>query len=215
MKGLLLALLMLLFSAFVLAQASAFAERDEALKGLSAPDPAQRAGAIAWIASNGVPSDDEALVQRLTDENPFVREIAERGLWVLWGRSGDDEIDALMAKGAEEMQERRFPAAIATLSEVIRRKPSFAEGWNRRATVFFLAGDLKRSLADCDEVMKRNPYHFGALAGYSQIYVHLEYYDRALDYARRALAVNPNLEGVRRSIEPLERLVEQRRSKTI
>jgi tetratricopeptide (TPR) repeat protein len=74
---------------------------------------------------------------------------------------------------------------------------------------------LRKSLADCDEVMKRNPYHFGALAGYAQIYIRLEYYDRALEYSRRALEVNPNLEGVRRNIELLERLLEQRRRRTI
>ena len=50
-----------------------------------------------------------------------------------------------------------------------------------------MVGELRKSLADCDEVIKRNPYHFGALAGYAQIYIRLEYYDRALDYSRRAL----------------------------
>ena len=203
-------MLLLCCATLASAQPGADPGRREALAALSSDDDGQRAGAIAWIASNGVPADDEALVQRLTDENPFVREIAERGLWVLWGRSGDDEIDALMAKGAEEMQERRFPAAIATLSEVIRRKPSFAEGWNRRATVF-LAGDLKRSLADCDEVMKRNPYHFGALAGYGQIYFRLEQYEKAIEYWKRALRVNPNMTGVDAGIERAEKMLAERR----
>ena len=63
--------------------------------------------------------------------------------------------------------------------------------------------------------MKRNPYHFGALSGYAQIYIRLEFYDRALEYSRRALEVNPNLDGVRRTIGLLERLVEQRRSRAI
>jgi tetratricopeptide (TPR) repeat protein len=204
-------LLTLLFCAIALAQPSEFADRDEALKGLSATDPAQRAEAIAWIANNGVPSDDAALVPRLSDENPFVRGIAERGLWVMWGRSGDDEIDALMAKGAEEMQERRFPAAIATLSEVIRRRPAFAEGWNRRATAHFLAGDLERSLADCDEVMKRNPIHFGALAGYGQIHYRLGHYEKAIEYWTRALRVNPNMSGVEAGIESAQKKLEERR----
>jgi len=59
--------------------------------------------------------------------------------------------------------------------------------------------------------MKRNPYHFGALAGYVQIYVRLEYYDRALDYSRRALLINPNMDGVRSMMEMIERTLEQRR----
>ena len=108
----------------------AFANRDEALKALTAPDPAQRAEAIAWIAQYGQPADDAALRRRLTDENPFVRRYAEQGLWLIWGRSGDEAVDALMEKGIAEMQAQQFKASIATFSEVIRRKPAFAEGWN-------------------------------------------------------------------------------------
>ncbi|TMG89489.1 MAG: tetratricopeptide repeat protein [Betaproteobacteria bacterium] len=105
--------------------------------------------------------------------------------------------------------------AIVTFTRIIELKPDFAEGWNKRATSYFLVGDLHKSLADCDEVMKRNPYHFGALSGYALIYTRLEYYDRALDYSRRALEVNPNLDGVRQNIDLLEGLVAQRRKQMI
>ena len=67
----------------------------------------------------------------------------------------------------------------------------------------------------CDEVVKRNPYHFGVLAGYAQIYARMEYYERALEYSRRALEINPNMTGVKLNIELLERLLEQRRRQTI
>ena len=194
-----------------LAQDSTFANRGEALKSLTAPDPTRRAEAIAWIAEHGMPSDEAALRLRLKDENPFVRRYAEQALWVLWSRSGDDAIDALMDTGVEQMQTQQFRAAIATFSEVIRRKPAFAEGWNKRATVLFLAGDLKKSLADCDEVMKRNPNHFGALAGYGQIYFQLEQYEKAIEYWKRALKVNPNMGGVEMSIKNAEELLAERR----
>ena len=78
-----------------------------------------------------------------------------------------------------------------------------------------IVGELRKSLADCDEVIKRNPYHFGALAGYAQIYYRLENYDRALEYSRRALAVNPNMENVRQNMLLLERLLEERRKQMI
>ena len=188
-----------------------FANRDEALKGLTHPDPAQRAEAIAWIAQYGRPADDAALRLRLKDEDSFVRHYAEQGLWLIWGRSGDDSVDALMERGAEEMQAQQLKAAIATFSEVIRRKPAFAEGWNKRATVLFLAGELRKSLADCDEVMKRNPNHFGALAGYGQIYFRLEQYEKAIEYWKRALRVNPNMEGVEIGIENAKERLEERR----
>ena len=192
----------------------AFANRDEALKGLTAAEPAQRAEAIAWIAQHGQPSDDAALRLRLKDASPFVRRYAEQGLWLLWSRSGDEAIDALMEQGLAQMQARQFKASIATYTEVIRRKPAFAEGWNRRATVLFLAGDLRKSLADCDEVMKRNPNHFGALAGYGQIYFQLEQYEKAIEYWKRALRVNPNMEGVEIGIKNAEEKLEERRRRS-
>ncbi len=99
--------------------------------------------------------------------------------------------------------------AIATFSRIIEMKPDFAEAWNKRATVYFFTGELEKSLADCDEVMKRNPYHFGALSGYFQIYVRLEDYERALKYGRRALDINPHMGGMRENLELIERMLGQ------
>jgi tetratricopeptide (TPR) repeat protein len=76
-------------------------------------------------------------------------------------------------------------------------------------------GDDEKSLRDCDEVMKRNPEHFGALAGYGQIYLRLDQPERALTYFRRALRINPNLDGVRQVIPELEQLLLERRKGTI
>lgn len=203
--------LMLFCATCVFAQPKADSSRSEALEALTSRDVAQRAGAVTWIATHGKPSDAETLVQRLTDESPLVRNYAEQGLWVLWSRSGDEAIDALMAKGVAEMEGGQLKKSIATFSEIVRRQPAFAEGWNKRATALFLAGELKRSLADCDEVLKRNPYHFGALAGYGQIYFQLQQYGKAIEYWKRALRVNPNMSGVEMSIKGTEQLLAERR----
>ena len=96
----------------------------------------------------------------------------------------------------------RHPRVIA--SAVIEKKPDYAEGWNRRATVYFLAGDLRRSIADCDEVLKRNPGHFGALSGLGQIHLQLDDLPQALRWYRRALEVNPNMLGVEMNIRMIE-----------
>jgi tetratricopeptide (TPR) repeat protein len=92
--------------------------------------------------------------------------------------------------------------------------PEFAEGWNKRATVYFLVGDFERSLKDCDEVIKRNPHHFGALAGYGQIYMQLDDYERAIEYFKRALTVNPNLDGVELQVRVLEHALAERKKKS-
>jgi tetratricopeptide (TPR) repeat protein len=211
--------IVLLAAALTAAAPPAFPEpprsREEALAALRRPDAAARAEAVVWIANQGGMDDAPLLHERLRDESPFVRGFAERGLWLLWGRSGDAAVDRLMAQGVEEMQSGRHRQAIATFGEVIRRRPDFAEGWNKRATVHYLAGDYRRSIADCDEVLKRNPLHFGAISGYGQIYFRLQQYAKALEWWRRALEVNPNMTGVEVNIREAEELIRQRRRRAI
>src|SRR4030095_8645369 len=198
----------------VFAQSRPYATPSQALKGVTAPEAARRADAVIWIANNGQPADESALRKRLTDDNALVRGLAEQGVWALWSRSGDDAINQLMAKGAMQLEAGQLDDAIAIYSEIIKRKPAFAEGWNKRATVLFLAGEYKRSLADCDEVMKRNPNHFGALAGYGQIYFRLEQYGKAISYWKRALRVNPNMTGVEDGSEAAEKMLAAQRRNT-
>lgn len=215
MSRLALVLLALLCANAALAQPADYATREQALRDLSAPGATQRAGAVIWIAEHGTQADSAALARRLADKSAQVREITEQALWRLWFRSGDDEIDLLMQRGAVQMQAQKLKEAIATYSEVIRRKPEFAEGWNRRATALFVNREYAKSLADCDEVIKRNPQHFGALAGYGHVHFALERYDVAIAWWRRALAVNPNMAGVLQSIEGAEKLLAEKRKRMI
>ncbi|HTP60761.1 MAG TPA: tetratricopeptide repeat protein [Burkholderiales bacterium] len=171
--------------------------------------------AVFWVASYGTMADQPLLLKRLRDEDEDVRGYAEQGLWLLWMRSGDAAIDRALAEGTAQMQAGNIPEAIAIFSGIIRRKPAFAEGWNKRATAWFMAGDYRRSLADCDEVIRRNPNHFGALSGYGQIYFRLEQYAKAIEYWRRALKVNPNMEGVEQNIESAEQLLKEQRARSI
>ena len=160
-------------------------------------------------------ADQPLLLPRLRDEIEELRGVAEQALWLLWMHSGDPAIDGARAEGTALMRAGQLPGAIAIFSEIIRRKPAFAEGWNKRATAYFLAGDFERSLADCDQVIQRNPSHFGALSGYGQIYFQLEQFDKALEYWRRALRVNPNMNGVRTNIEGAEQLLREKRARSI
>jgi tetratricopeptide (TPR) repeat protein len=197
---------------------SAFPEppqsRTEALQAIVSPDAATRAEAVVWIANRGGMEDAELLHQRLRDDSPFVRSFAEQGLWLLWTRSGDGGIDRAMALASEDMEAGEYANASDLLTEVTRKKPTYAEGWNRRATVYYLAGEYKKSIADCREVLKRNPKHFGALSGLGQIYARLEQYDEALKWFRRALEVNPNMLGVEASIRQLEEQLKKKRVET-
>jgi tetratricopeptide (TPR) repeat protein len=207
--------MVLLAALLTIAAPAAFPEppksRTEALAALKNTDTATRAEAVVWIANRGTMADAPLLHERLRDESAFVRSFAEQGLWLLWSRSGDMGIDLMMADAAEQMQTGRYREAISLLSEVVKRKPEFAEGWNRRATVYFLAGELKKSIADCDEVLKRNPGHFGALSGLGQIYLQMNDEPKALEWFRRALEVNPNMVSVEMNVKMLEERIKGRR----
>lgn len=179
----------------------------------SASVETRRAGALR-LGEAGTMADAQRLVPRLADDDAVVRAIATAAIWQIWSRSGDPAIDALFKRGIEEIEGTRLQDALATFTEIIRRKPSFAEGWNKRATIYYLLGRHAESLKDCAEVIKRNPIHFGALSGYAQIYAAQGEPERALVWYRRALQVNPNLPGAEETIELLEEQVAAKRRHT-
>jgi tetratricopeptide (TPR) repeat protein len=177
------------------------ASRDEALAALDSESVDRREQGLAWFTRLGNASDAELLLDRLPAEDQRLQGATEGAIWTIWSRSGDSEIDKLLQAGVRDMNEGRMAKAVEAFTRVIERKPDFAEGWNKRATAYYLMNDLEQSLKDCDEVIKRNPRHFGALSGYGLIYIKRGEFERALEYFERALAIDPNLRGVEDSIE--------------
>ena len=211
------AIALLLTAAFLAgaADAAPALSRAQALQSLSHAEVQVRRQAAGRLGEVGVMADTPELLKALRDTDEGTRELAEQSMWRIWGRSGDPQVEKLYRVGVEQMSGGELRKSIATFNRIVQLKPGFAEGWNKRATLYFLTGEYRKSLADCDQVIKRNPYHFGALAGYGQIYLKLEDYDRSLEYFQRALEVNPNMDSVRLNILLLEQLIEQRRKKMI
>jgi len=178
--------------------------REQALKALEQPEAAARLAGVERLAEIGQMADADRLLGRLGDADPQVRETTAQAMWRIWSRSGDPAIDTLFARGVEQMQSAAYEKALAVFNEIVARRPEFAEGWNKRATLYFLLGQNQESLRDCDEVLKRNPNHFGALAGAGQIHLKLDHPQLALEFFKRALKVNPNLDSIRQVIPILE-----------
>jgi tetratricopeptide (TPR) repeat protein len=188
---------------------------DAALAAIGAREPARRLQGIASLAETGGMAEARLLTGLLRDPDEDVRAAAERAMWTVWGHSGDAAIDRLYQQGVALMGDARYAEAMGLFNRIIRERPAFAEGWNKRATLYFMLGEYQLSLRDCAEVVKRNPDHFGVYAGYGQIYVNLEQFDKALEYFRKALAVNPNMTSVARNIERIEELQRERRRNMI
>jgi tetratricopeptide (TPR) repeat protein len=200
----------------LVAPAAAQSRHDQALTDLRRTDDAEaRRAAVRALADTGVMADLPAMAQALRDTDTQVRALTEQAMWEVWSRTGDAQIDGLFARGVEQLAMRQLEEAVQTFTRVIARRPDFAEAWNKRATVYFVLGEYQKSLADCDEVMTRNPYHWGALAGYGMIYVELDQPGRAVEYFAKALAVNPNLTSVQQALETLKALLLQRRREMI
>jgi tetratricopeptide (TPR) repeat protein len=128
-------------------------------------------------------------------------------IWKLWLQSGRPEMDALMEQAVALMGNGLPALAMPLLDDIVARAPEWAEGWNKRATLFYVLGDHDRSLADIDRTLALEPRHFGALAGLGLIRVARGENRAALAAFRRALAVNPFLKERFGLIPALEREV--------
>ena len=189
--------------------------RAQALKALEQPSAELRRAGTERLAEVGTMADADRLVARLHDEDPRVRLEATTSIWQIWSRSGDRAIDTLYKRGVQQMEDARFRESVATFSEIIRKKPGFAEAWNKRATAYYLMGEFDLSLKDCDEVMKRNQNHFGALSGYGQIYLTRGDFERSLTYFERALKVNPNMSGPASAVRQIQQHLQEKQRSTI
>jgi tetratricopeptide (TPR) repeat protein len=112
-------------------------------------------------------------------------------IWVIWLEANDPAIDKLMAEGSEAMGIQRFGTALEKFNAIIAERPDFAEGWNKRATLFYLMGDYERSLADIDHTLELEPRHIGALSGLGLVNLRMEREEAAADAFERVLAIDP------------------------
>jgi tetratricopeptide (TPR) repeat protein len=120
----------------------------------------------------------------------------EARIWAVWLQTPSDTAALLMMRAKAAMDAQQVDVALKLLDAVVKLRPDYIEGWNRRATIYYLRNDYTRSLEDIQQVLIREPRHFGALAGLGMIMQEIGDEKRALDAFRKALAVNPHLEKV-------------------
>jgi tetratricopeptide (TPR) repeat protein len=165
--------------------------------------------AAAWLpapAAAEAPSPRlEALLADLADperddwmriESEIVRE---------WSRSGSDAMDLLLRRGQDALEAEDWRAALEHLTALVDHAPDFAEGWNARATAFYMLGWYGPAIADIEEVLRLNPRHFGALAGLGTILESMGQPELALEAFEAAQALHPHRPEIVRGVERLER----------
>ena len=134
----------------------------------------------------------------------------EARIWALWLQTPSDTAALLMVRAKAAIDAQNMDVAMKLLDAVIKLRPDYVEAWNRRATLYYLKNDYVRSLEDLQQVLAREPRHFGALAGVGMIMQDLGDEKRALDAFRKALAVDPYLEKVPEMVKTLTEKVEGR-----
>ena len=134
----------------------------------------------------------------------------EARIWAIWLQTPSDTVSLLMMRSKAAMEAQNSEVALKLLDAVVKLRPDYIEGWNRRATLYYLKNDYAHSLADIEQVLAREPRHFGALAGLGMIMQDLGDEKRALDAFRKALAVNPHLDKVPELVKTLSEKVEGR-----
>ena len=127
----------------------------------------------------------------------------EARIWALWSQTSSDTAALLMARSKVAIANGQPELALKLLDAVVKLKPDYIEGWNRRATLYYVQNDYDRALRDIEQVLKREPRHFGALAGLGMIMQELGDDKRALSAYRKALAVNPHLDRVPELVKKL------------
>jgi tetratricopeptide (TPR) repeat protein len=134
----------------------------------------------------------------------------EARIWAIWIQTPSDTASLLMTRAKTAVDAKKIDVAIKLLDSVIKLRPDYIEAWNRRATLYYMQNDYGRSLADIQQVLIREPRHFGALAGLGMIMQEVGDEKRALEAYRKALAVNPHLEKIPEQVKALTEKVEGR-----
>jgi tetratricopeptide (TPR) repeat protein len=174
------------------------------------------AAAALWWLGVGVSAADQndsrldtLFAQLLTAPGIGEARPIEISIWEVWTLSDDSAVAELMKESAAAMSRRDYPRALRYLDQVVAIAPEYAEGWNRRATVYYLAGRYEDSLADIARTLALEPRHFGALSGRGLVLTELEREEEALRSFEEALTIHPHLIGARINADALREVLQR------
>ncbi len=166
-------------------------------------------GALFAAAATAQPTKQlDALFDRLhKTQSEDEAAAVTRAIWALWTTSDDSNVNELMRQGLIAMQRQDLETALDRFDQMVKYAPEFAEGWNKRATVYYMMGQYPESVADIERVLELEPRHFGALSGLGMINVELDRKELALKAFEAALQANPFLPGAKQQIEALRKKI--------
>ena len=131
-------------------------------------------------------------------------------IWILWStHPTDQKLTSILDEGSRLIQDQQLARAIDVFTEAIELDPTWAEAWNKRATVFYMVGEFKKSQEDIDKVLELEKRHFGALAGQGMVNIKLKNYDKAKRSYQKAQEIYPAMKSSKVMIEQIEELIKR------
>ena len=124
-------------------------------------------------------------------------------IWKEWNNSGSAVTDLMMQWSQQAMEKKKFDVALDFLDQVVTLSPTYAEGWNRRATVHYMMHNFGKSMADIDHTLQLEPRHFGALSGMAEIMKESERKQLALEAFQRVLDIYPMMRNAQNEVATL------------
>ena len=134
----------------------------------------------------------------------------EQQIWLLWStHPSDEKLTSLLDEGSRLVKDQKFYKAISIFTEAIELDPTWAEAWNKRATVFYMVGEFQKSQNDIDKVLALEQRHFGALAGQGLVNIELKNYEKAIKSYEKAQEIYPAMRSPKIMIKQIEELIKQ------
>jgi len=133
--------------------------------------------------------------------------LIESRIWKIWLLAGDPAVDVEMARGIDYLNAGDLESALTSFNKIIKMEPDLAEGWNKRATVYYLMGDLNRSVRDIEHTLALEPRHFGAFAGLGMIYLAIGDDHAALRAFEKVLKIDPYYGNVENQVRRLRQKI--------
>ena len=150
------------------------------------------------------------LFLELKKDIPSLSSRIAQQIWMLWStHPTDQKLTSILDEGSRLVQDQQYNRAIDVFTQAIELDPTWAEAWNKRATVYYIVGEFQKSQEDIDKVLELEERHFGALAGQGMVNIQLKNYDKAKRSYQKAQEIYPAMKSSKVMIEQIEELIKR------
>ena len=161
------------------------------------------------LSANDRDVELDKLFLELKKNNSSSSSIVQK-IWTLWSTHPTDEkLTSILDEGSRLIQDQKLVRAIDIFTDAIELDPTWAEAWNKRATVYYMIGEFQKSQNDIDKVLELENRHFGALAGQGMVNIGLKNYDKAKLSYQKAQEIYPGMKSSKIMIEQIEELIKR------